>query len=143
MKFCEWRKNSMETQNAKIKSQNYNSNPKTDLKCRCYLFSIEIIKLINVLPDKKVYWVIADQLLRCATSIGANIVEAKSASSRRDFIKFYEIALKSANETKYWLALLRDATEADNGKIAVLLSEVEEISKMLGSSVITLKNKRF
>ena len=42
-----------------------------------------------------------DQLLRSATSIGANVVEAKSASSKRDFIKFYEIALKSANETKY------------------------------------------
>jgi four helix bundle protein len=45
-------------------------------------------------------------------------VEAKSSSSRKDFIKFYEIALKSANETKYWLALLRDATEADKSKSA-------------------------
>ena len=92
----------MITQNANVKSQNMNLNPKTDLRYRSYLFSIEVIKFINTLPDKKVYWVIVDQLLRCATSIGANIVEAKSASSRKDFIKFYEIALKSANETKYW-----------------------------------------
>mgnify|MGYP003866386553 CR=1 FL=1 len=64
---------------------------------------------METLPNKKVYWVISDQLLRAATSIGANIVEAKASSSKRDFIKFYEIALKSANETKYWLGLLRDA----------------------------------
>jgi len=66
-------------------------------------------------------------------------VEAKSSSSRRDFIKFYEIALKSANESKYWFGLLRDATQSD---VNDLLSELEEISKMLGASVITLKNKR-
>jgi len=81
--------------------QNYNLKLKTELKYRCYYFSIQIIKFLGNLPEKKVYWVISDQLLRSATSIGANVVEAKSASSKRDFIKFYEIALKSANETKY------------------------------------------
>ena len=85
---------------------------------------------------------ISDQLLRSATSIGANIVEAKASSSKRDFIKFYEIALKSANETEYWLGLLRDATQADKNKTNQLLVEVEEISKMLGSSLLTLKNKK-
>ena len=85
---------------------------------------------------------ISDQLLRSATSIGANIVEAKASSSKRDFIKFYEIALKSANETEYWLGLLKDATQADKNKTNQLLVEVEEISKMLGSSLLTLKNKK-
>lgn len=81
--------------------------------------------------------------MRSATSIGANIVEAKSSSSRRDFIKFYEISLKSANETKYWwLGLLRDATTVDKTEIEKLLIEIEEISKMLGASLLTLKNKR-
>ncbi len=118
-------------------------NPKTDLKIRCYCFSIKIIKFLETLPEKKVYWVIADQLLRSATSIGANIVEAKSSSSRKDFIKFYEIALKSANESKYWLGLLRDATEADKQEINKIMDELQEISKMLGASIITLKNKKF
>ncbi len=121
--------------------QNHNSKPKTELKYRCYYFSIEIIKFLGVLPEKRIYWVISDQLLRSATSIGANIVEAKASSSKRDFIKFFEIALKSANETKYWLGLLRDSTQADKDKINSLLKEVEEISKMLGSSLLTLKNK--
>ena len=114
---------------------------KQQLKYRCYQFSIDIIKFVNTLPEKKVYWVISDQLLRAATSIGANIIEAKSSSSRKDFIRFYEIALKSANETKYWLGLLRDATEIDKNKINQLLKEVDEISKMLGSSLLTLKKK--
>jgi len=81
-------------------------------------------------------------LLRSSISIGVNIVEAKSSSSRRDFIKFYEIALKSANESKYWFGLLRDATEAKKEEITPLLNELEEISKMLGASLLTLKNKR-
>jgi four helix bundle protein len=122
--------------------QNQNLKLKTDLKYRCYYFSIEIIKLIDKLPGEKVYWIISDQLLRSATSVGANVVEAKSSSSRRDFIKFFEISLKSANETKYWLGFLRDATKADKDKINKLLKEIEEISKMLGSSLLTLKNKK-
>jgi len=122
--------------------QNQNSKLKTELKYRCYYFSIKVIKFFETLPEKKVYWVISDQLLRSATSIGANIVEAKASSSKRDFIKFYEIALKSANETEYWLGLLKDATQADKNKTNQLLVEVEEISKMLGSSLLTLKNKK-
>jgi len=118
-------------------------NPKTDLRYRCYYFSINTIKLLSSLPEKRAYWVIGDQLLRSATSIGANIIEAKSSSSKRDFIKFYEIALKSANESKYWFGLLRDATEADKDKVNKILAELTEISNMLGSSVLTLKNKKF
>lgn len=133
----------MLTQNANLKAQSNNSKLKTELRYRCYFFSIEIIKFLETVPEKRIYWTIADQLMRCATSIGANVVEAKSSSSRRDFIKFYEIALKSANETKYWLALLRDATTANKDSVNKLLTEVEEISKMLGSSILTLKNKKF
>ena len=130
------------TQNSKVKTQNHNLNVKTDLKVRCYYFSIKLIKFLKNLPEKKVYWIISDQLLRSGTSVGANIVEAKSSSSRRDFIKYYEIALKSANETKYWLGLLRDATDADGVGIGRLLIEIDEISKILGASLLTLKNKR-
>ncbi len=127
---------------SKFKNQNHNLNPKFNIKYRAYLFSIEIMKFVTGFSEKRVYWIISDQLLRSATSIGANIVEAKSSSSRRDFIKFFEIALKSANETKYWLCLLRDGTETNNGKINELLSEAGEISNMLASSLLTLKNKK-
>jgi four helix bundle protein len=133
----------MLAQNSKVKSQNCSLKLKPDLRQRCYNFSIFVIKFIEKLPQKRTFWIISDQLLRSATSIGANVVEAKSSSSRREFIKFYEIALKSANETKYWLELLRDATEISKKEIEILLKECEEISKMLAKSLLTLKDKRF
>ncbi|MCS6956707.1 MAG: four helix bundle protein [Patescibacteria group bacterium] len=135
---------SISTQNSKLKTQNDNSKLKTNLKYRCYYFSIEIINFINSLPQKKVVWIISDQLLRCSTSIGANVIEAKSSSSRKDFIHFYQIALKSANETKYWLCLLRNTNNnnVNRLKIKKLIDETDEISKMLASSIITLKNKK-
>jgi len=116
---------------------------KTDLKQRCYAFSLAIIKITDGLPQKRSAWVISDQLIRSATSIGANLVEAKASSSRLEFKKFYEISLKSANETKYWLGLLRDTDMSDKEKIAVLLIEVTELSNMIAASVLSLKQRKF
>ncbi len=129
---------------SKLKTQNHNLNLKSDVKYRAYKFSLLVIGFIGKLPNKKTFWVIGDQLLRSATSVGANIVEAKSSSSKREFIRYYEIALKSANETKYWLCLLRDSNleginETEVGRI---LNEAIEISNMLGSALLTLKGKR-
>lgn len=127
--------------NSNVKTQNYSSNLKSNnVKLRAYMFSLEIIKFVNELPNKRAFWSIGDQLLRSTTSIGANMIEGKSSSSKREFIKFYEIALKSANETKYWLCLLRDSCEL-KPKCITLLKEAEEISNMLGSSILTLKGK--
>lgn len=117
-------------------------NQKPKLKYRAFVFSIKIVKFVSVLPKKKIYWVISDQLLRSATSIGANIIEAQAASSKRDFIRFYQIALKSANETKYWLGILKEATDADKKKLSVLIKEVHEIANILGASLLTLKGRR-
>ncbi len=132
----------MLNQKSNLKNQNHNSKVKNEFRERCYNYSITVIKLIKNLPEKRVYWTISDQLLRSATSIGANIVEAKSASSKKDYIKFYEIALKSANETKYWLGLLRDALEADKIEINKLLKETGEIAKILAASLLTMKGKK-
>ena len=77
--------------------------------------------------------------MRSATSVGANLIEARAAHSRRDFIKFYEIALKSSNETKYWLCLIRDGLNVNNETTASLLNEANEISKIIASIVIKLK----
>jgi len=123
--------------------QNYNSKFKSDLKQRCFNFSLSIIALLDTLPNKRSAWVIADQLVRSATSIGANLIEARASSSRLEFKKFYEIALKSGNETIYWLELLRDTTLAEQNKVNILLQEVTEISNMLGAGVIKLKTKNF
>ena len=133
----------MITQIANRKSQIESSNLKSrNIKVRAYTFSLEIIKFINKLPNGRSFWAIGDQLIRCSTSIGANMVEGQASSSRREFVKYFEISLKSANETKYWLSLLCDILDNDLKKESeTLLKEAEEISKMLGSSVLTLKKK--
>ena len=131
------------SQNSNRKTQNYNSNLKShDVKIRSYKFSLEIIKFVNELPNNRAFWSIGDQLLRSVTSIGANIIEAQASSSKREFIKYYEIALKSSNEAKYWICLLRDSYPEMKNKSEVLLREAMEISNMLGSSVLTLKGKK-
>ena len=122
--------------------QNLSSKPKSDLKQRCFNFGLRVIGLVDTLPNKRSFWIISDQLLRSATSIGANLVEARASSSRLEFKKFYEISLKSANETVYWLNLLREIIDSKK-EIDILLSEVSELANMLGASVISLKKKNF
>lgn len=121
--------------------QNRNSKFKSDLKTRCYQFSLEVISFIDTLPKQRSCWIIADQLLRSSMSIGANLIEARASSSRIEFKKFHEIALKSANETQYWLGLLRDSGKANKEKINILLAEVTELANMIAAGVIRLKSK--
>ena len=86
--------------------------------------------------------IIAKQLLRAATSIGANIIEAQASPSRKDFTNFFHHSLKSANETKYWLELLKDSGKVSSEAINPLIQEVAEISNILGSSILTLKGRK-
>ncbi len=109
---------------------------------RLIQFSIAILIFSEKLKSTRILWSIIDQLIRSATSIGANVVEAKSSSSKRDYIHFFEIALKSANETKYWLQIIQEYSPALLKETSFLYSEVDEISRILGSSVLTLKGKR-
>lgn len=80
--------------------------------------------------------------MRSATSVGANVIEAKNSSSRIEFKRYYEIALKSCNESKYWICLLRDAFDKDTDDLKIILKEADEISKILAASVIKLKNTK-
>ena len=121
--------------------QNNSSKIKSDLKSRCYFFSLELIQLIDSLPKNASAQIIAKQLLRSGTSVGANLVEATAASSKLDFKKYHEIALKSANETKYWLGLLRDSKKAEKEKVNVLLQEIHELSNMIAAGILRMKGK--
>lgn len=113
-----------------------------EVKYRAFYLSINIIKCLDNLTNKQSTRIISDQLIRSVTSIGANIVEAKSSSSKREFINYFQIALKSANETKYWLALLNKLLPNNQKEIIEFIKEVNEISKIVGSSVLTMKGKR-
>jgi four helix bundle protein len=115
---------------------------KTDLKGRSYKYALAVITFIDKMPKDISTQIIARQLLRSATSIGANIIEAQTSSSRKDFTNFFNHALKSANENKYWLGLLKDSNKAGKDVIDPLLRETMEIANMLGSSILTLKGKK-
>jgi four helix bundle protein len=108
---------------------------------RAYKFALDIIELVEELPKGQVSRILGDQLLRSATSIGANVSEAKGSGSKRDYTNYFAYALKSANETKFWLNLIRDSGRADKKPIDKLLKEVTELANILGSSIITLKEK--
>jgi four helix bundle protein len=122
--------------------QKQNTKNQIELKIRAYRYSISLIEFLDTLPKDMSSQVITKQLLRSATSIGANIVEAKASSSKRDFTNFLSHALKSANESLYWLGLLRDAKKINNAQLKYLLGETKELANILGSSILTLKGKR-
>lgn len=121
--------------------QNQNLKFKIKLKDRAYQYSIRIIEFLDTLPKDTSSQVIAKQLLRSATSVGANIIEAQASSSKRDFTNFFSYALKSANESSYWLELLKDAKKINNTQLEYLLNETKELANILGSSILTLKGK--
>jgi len=113
----------------------------TDLEKRSYKFALDTVKLLRLIQSGLVSSVLVRQLIRSSTSVGANIAEAKAGSSKKDFINFYHHALKSANETKYWLSLLHDAGFSKQDDTEPLQDEIDQISKILGRSIITMKGR--
>ena len=118
-----------------------NKDYKKQLLERVVKFGKDSIKFVDSLPNKRSCWIIGDQYLRSSTSVGANVVEAQASSSRKDFINFLTHALKSANESKYWLFLLKDMNEVNQAEMQRLLKEADELAKILGSSTATLKGR--
>ena len=98
--------------------QNDKSKFKNEFKKRLYYFTLKLIELIDKLSNDNVSKRIGDQLLRSSTSILGNYIEGQSASSKRDFINFFNHSLKSANESKLWLVLLRDSNRLKIEKTA-------------------------
>ena len=103
-------------------------------------FAIEIINLVKELKEKRES-IISNQIGRSGTSIGANIREAHYAHGMADFIAKLQIALKEANETGYWLELLRKTEYIDEVLYAKLESKCKSIRAMLVSSINTAKSK--
>jgi four helix bundle protein len=85
---------------------------------------------------------IGDQLLRSSTSVIANYVEGQSSISKKEFIHYLQISLKSGNESKLWLSLLKDTGRVSGEEVNSLIVEMDEICKILSQSLITLKRQR-
>lgn len=107
-----------------------------NIRHRCFLFAKETVEFIKAENWDYVYRSMFDQLLRSATSIGANVVEGKAGSSKKDWLRFFTIALKSANETKYWCCLIRDTMKVDQVRIKELITEADEISRIIAAVII-------
>ncbi len=122
--------------------QNDKSKFKVEFKKRLYAFVLRLVKFIDSLPKDNVSRRIGDQLLRSGTSILGNYIEGHSASSKKDFTNFFNHSLKSANESKLWLALLRDTGRADFQEVGWFLKELSEISNIFGSSILTLRGRK-
>jgi four helix bundle protein len=122
--------------------QNDKEKFKESFKRRLYTFVLKMIDFIDQLPKGNVSRRLGDQLLRSGTSVLANYVEGQSASSKKEFTNYFNISLKSANESKVWFALLRDSNRAKPEEVEWFLSELSEISNILASSILTLKGKR-
>lgn len=119
-----------------------NKEFKKQLIARAFNLARKSIVLVDRFPNKRSSWVITDQLIRAVTSIGANIVEAQAASSKRDFANFLNHSLKSGNETKFWLELAKDLDSKLVVELEKLLKETDELVRILGSSLLTLRDKK-
>jgi len=104
-------------------------------------FGARAIKLAKLLEDKN-QKVLANQILRSSVSIGANISESEYAVSSADFTNKLQISRKEAGETKFWLRLLREASVIEENLYESLLKDVEELLRLLGSSVLTAKKNK-
>ena len=111
------------------------------LKTKSYQFAVEIVLLTKYLQDEKKEFVLSKQLLRSGTSIGALVMEGEYAQSQLDFINKLSISLKEANETLYWLNLLRDCNYISTEIFKDKEIKNKELISMLVSSVNTMKSK--
>ena len=109
------------------------------LKDKSYKFAIRIVKLCQCLQQDKKEFVLSRQVLRSGTAIGALIREAEFGQSKADFTNKMSMSLKEANETAYWLSLLKDTNLIDANQFMNLHSECKELIAMLVSTVKSSK----
>lgn len=117
-------------------------NKNQEFKRRLYNFVLRLIKFIEHLKKTQTSKIVGDQLLRSGTGILGTYIEGLSASSKRDYTNYFSYSLKSANESKVWVSILRDTGNGDKKEADWLLSELNEISSIFASSLLTLKGKR-
>lgn len=112
------------------------------LRKKSKAFAKDIVFLCRKMKQNGVEGALINQLLRCGTSVGANIHEAQYAQRTKDFISKFEIALKECNESEYWLELLYETDSISEMDFKKFQKECIELRRMLVSTVTTLKNKQ-
>ena len=113
-----------------------------ELRTRTRAFSLRVVKLIQSLPKSAVADVLGKQLLRSATSVGANYRAATRAQSRAMFLSKLSVVVEEADESVFWLELIRDAGLVKPERLIDLLDEAEQIMKIMAASRKTAKQNR-
>lgn len=111
------------------------------LKDKSKALALRIIRLYTFLSTERKEFVMSKQVLRCGTSIGANITEGIYGQSDADFLSKMSIAQKEANETEYWLELLHESDYITDEQFDSIVADVMEVQKMLASTIKTMKAK--
>jgi four helix bundle protein len=117
---------------------------KTNQNISCeksFEFALIVVEIYKYLVQEKKEFILSKQLLRSGTSIGANIYEALSAESKYDFVHKLSISLKEARETEYWFRLLQESQYLKEDKFKFCCNKLEEITKLLKSSILTTKQR--
>lgn len=109
------------------------------VQAKSYAFAVRIVRLYQYLTGERREYVLSRQVLRCGTSIGANIEEAIGGQSRADFIAKLAIAYKEARETSYWLRLLRDTDYLTPAQFDSLHVDAEELCRIIAAIQKTAK----
>ena len=105
-------------------------------------FAVRIVNLYKYLRDEKEETVMSKQVLRSGTSIGANISEALGAESKDDFIHKFSVSFKEGNETKFWLMLLHRTSFINDKQFESLMTDCQELRKLMGATIKTAKKNR-
>lgn len=108
---------------------------------KSYAFAIQTVRLYKLLSEERKEFVLSKQLLRSGTSICAQIKEAQHAQSSADFLHKMNVALKEANETEYWISLLKDTGFINQNEYTTIIHDCAEVLKLLVSIVKTTKSK--
>jgi four helix bundle protein len=112
-----------------------------ELKTRTKKFGLRIIKLVDFLPNRKIGDVIGRQILRSATSVGANYRAVCRSRSKAEFVSKINIVLEEADETLYWLELIEESELINKEKLADLTAEAKELVAIFVTTLKNLKNK--
>jgi len=113
-----------------------------ELKKRTQQFALRVIRLVESLPKTRTAIVIGNQLLNCATSVGANYRAACRGRSKVDFISKLGIVEEEADESAYWLEMLVAAKVVESNAVEELLKEANELTAIIAASRKTAKNHR-
>lgn len=111
------------------------------LKEKSFMMATRIVKLYKYLVEERKEFVMSKQMLRCGTSVGANVREAQNAESHKDFIHKLSVAQKECNETLYWLELLEVGNFLTSEQFGSIYSQSTEVMKLITSSIVTSKKK--